>query len=80
MRRRAAQAAVFAWGRAVLAFEGVGGGELRAVAGSRELAALIDKGVVEVEADARLLESLADVHRAAERGTTRGKIILKVEK
>ncbi|MET9343241.1 zinc-binding dehydrogenase [Nonomuraea sp. NPDC003804] len=45
-----------------------------------ELVALIDKGVVKVEADARPLESLADVHRAAERGAVRGKVILKVEK
>ncbi|WP_285709361.1 zinc-binding dehydrogenase [Microtetraspora sp. NBRC 16547] len=45
-----------------------------------ELVALIDKGVVDVKADARPLESLADLHRAAERGLIRGKIILKVEK
>lgn len=45
-----------------------------------ELVALIDKGVVDVKADARPLESLADLHRAAERGVIRGKVILKVEK
>ncbi|WP_245740351.1 alcohol dehydrogenase catalytic domain-containing protein [Nonomuraea maritima] len=45
-----------------------------------ELVALIDKGVVDVKADARPLESLADLHRAAERGAIRGKVILKVEK
>ncbi|WP_246364393.1 alcohol dehydrogenase catalytic domain-containing protein [Nonomuraea rhodomycinica] len=44
-----------------------------------ELVALIDKGVVDVEADARPLESLADLHRAAERGALRGKVVLTVE-
>ncbi|WP_327092256.1 NADP-dependent oxidoreductase [Nonomuraea sp. NBC_01738] len=43
-----------------------------------ELVALIDKGVVDVRVDARPLESLADLHRAAERGLTRGKITLNV--
>ncbi|WP_433226510.1 alcohol dehydrogenase catalytic domain-containing protein [Microtetraspora malaysiensis] len=43
-----------------------------------ELAALIDKGVVHVTADVRPLESLADLHRAAERGLVRGKVVLKV--
>ncbi|GII81419.1 NADPH:quinone reductase [Sphaerisporangium rufum] len=45
-----------------------------------ELVALIDRGVVRVEVDARPLASLAEVHRAAERGLTRGKIVLKVAK
>ncbi|MFF0312165.1 NADP-dependent oxidoreductase [Streptosporangium sp. NPDC004379] len=45
-----------------------------------ELVALIDEGVVDVRADVRPLESLADLHRAAERGDIRGKIVLKVEK
>ncbi|MFF3665369.1 alcohol dehydrogenase catalytic domain-containing protein [Microtetraspora malaysiensis] len=44
-----------------------------------ELAALIDKGVVHVTADVRPLESLADLHRAAERGLVRGKVVLNVE-
>ncbi|WP_245658100.1 zinc-binding dehydrogenase [Microtetraspora malaysiensis] len=44
-----------------------------------ELAALIDKGVVHVTADVRPLESLADLHRAAERGRVRGKVVLNVE-
>ncbi|MEV0969646.1 hypothetical protein [Microtetraspora glauca] len=44
-----------------------------------ELVALIDKGVVHVEADVRPLESLADLHRAAERGLIRGKAIVEVE-
>ncbi|WP_245656547.1 NADP-dependent oxidoreductase [Microtetraspora fusca] len=44
-----------------------------------ELVALIDKGTVHVKADVRPLESLADLHRAAERGLIRGKVILKVE-
>ncbi|WP_244894174.1 alcohol dehydrogenase catalytic domain-containing protein [Planobispora rosea] len=45
-----------------------------------ELVALIDEGVVGVKVDTRPLESLADLHRAAERGLIRGKITLKVEK
>ncbi|MEV4094266.1 alcohol dehydrogenase catalytic domain-containing protein [Streptosporangium saharense] len=45
-----------------------------------ELVALIDKGVVDVEADTRPLESLADLHREAEHGLVRGKVTLKVEK
>lgn len=45
-----------------------------------ELVALIDRGVVEVQADARPLESLADLHREAERGVIRGKVTLRVEK
>ncbi|WP_230879831.1 alcohol dehydrogenase catalytic domain-containing protein [Planomonospora sp. ID67723] len=45
-----------------------------------ELVALIDKGVVDVKVDTRPLESLTDLHRAAERGLTRGKVTLKVEK
>ncbi|GII94147.1 alcohol dehydrogenase catalytic domain-containing protein [Sinosporangium siamense] len=44
------------------------------------LVALIDKGVVDVEADTRPLESLADLHRDAERGLIRGKVTLIVEK
>ncbi|MFC4014312.1 alcohol dehydrogenase catalytic domain-containing protein [Nonomuraea purpurea] len=44
-----------------------------------ELVALIDKGVVGVQADVRPLEALAEVHRAAERGLVRGKVIVKVE-
>ncbi|WP_228638040.1 alcohol dehydrogenase catalytic domain-containing protein [Microtetraspora sp. AC03309] len=44
-----------------------------------ELVALIDKGVVHVNADVRPLESLADLHRAAERGLVRGKVIVEVE-
>ncbi|MGW2161314.1 alcohol dehydrogenase catalytic domain-containing protein [Nonomuraea sp. NPDC001699] len=43
-----------------------------------ELVALIDQGVVDVETDVRPLESLADVHREAERGLVRGKITLTV--
>lgn len=45
-----------------------------------ELVALIDKGVVDVQAAARPLEDLADLHRAAERGDVRGKIIVTVER
>ncbi|MCD2114936.1 hypothetical protein LQ384_28035 [Rhodococcus rhodochrous] len=45
-----------------------------------ELVALIDNGVVEVQADARPLESLADLHREAERGAIHGKVILTMEK
>ncbi|MER6508840.1 zinc-binding dehydrogenase [Nonomuraea sp. NPDC001636] len=41
-----------------------------------ELVALIDAGVVDVEAAVRPLEALADVHREAERGLVRGKITL----
>ncbi|MFC4536361.1 alcohol dehydrogenase catalytic domain-containing protein [Sphaerisporangium dianthi] len=48
--------------------------------GLAELVALIDEGVVEVEVDARPLESLAEVHRAAERGMIRGKVVVKVVK
>lgn len=44
-----------------------------------ELVALIDEGVVHVEADAHPLESLADLHRAAERGLLRGKVVVRVE-
>ncbi|MFI6290990.1 alcohol dehydrogenase catalytic domain-containing protein [Nonomuraea sp. NPDC050790] len=45
-----------------------------------ELVALIDKGVVGVEAGARPLESLADLHRAAERGEIRGKVAVTIER
>ncbi len=44
-----------------------------------ELVALIDKGLVDVEADVRPLESLADLHREAERGLVRGKVVLTLE-
>ncbi|WP_432931569.1 zinc-binding dehydrogenase [Microbispora sp. CA-135349] len=44
-----------------------------------ELVALIDKGLVDVEAVVRPLESLADLHREAERGLVRGKVVLTVE-
>ncbi|WP_249345318.1 NADP-dependent oxidoreductase [Microbispora sp. H11081] len=44
-----------------------------------ELVALIDKGLVDVKADVRPLESLADVHREAERGLVRGKVVLTPE-
>ncbi|MEU6717922.1 zinc-binding dehydrogenase [Nonomuraea sp. NPDC046802] len=44
-----------------------------------ELVALIDKGVVGVQADVRPLQALAELHRAAERGLVRGKVIVKVE-
>ncbi|WP_205304364.1 alcohol dehydrogenase catalytic domain-containing protein [Nonomuraea montanisoli] len=45
-----------------------------------ELVALIDKGVVDVTAEVRPLESLADLHRAAERGAIRGKVVVEVER
>ncbi|WP_237103975.1 zinc-binding dehydrogenase [Nonomuraea sp. MG754425] len=44
-----------------------------------ELVALIDKGAVVVETSVRPLESLADLHRAAERGGLRGKVIVSVQ-
>ncbi|MFI6541221.1 alcohol dehydrogenase catalytic domain-containing protein [Nonomuraea sp. NPDC050547] len=43
-----------------------------------ELVALIDKGVVDVEVDARPLAALADLHRAAERGNIRGKVTVNI--
>lgn len=43
-----------------------------------ELVALIDRGVVHVNVEVRTLESLADLHRAAERGHIRGKVIVQV--
>ncbi|MFI6922235.1 zinc-binding dehydrogenase [Nonomuraea spiralis] len=45
----------------------------------RELVALIDEGVVAVEVAVRPLESLADLHREAERGLVRGKVVLEME-
>ncbi|MBB5081844.1 alcohol dehydrogenase catalytic domain-containing protein [Nonomuraea endophytica] len=44
-----------------------------------ELVALIDKGVVDVEVDARPLAALADLHRAAERGNVRGKVTVNMD-
>ncbi|MEV4474540.1 zinc-binding dehydrogenase [Nonomuraea sp. NPDC049504] len=44
-----------------------------------ELVALIDSGAVRVEADVRPLEALADLHRDAERGRVRGKVVVTID-